>query len=276
MTFKEVSVSVSRMIEKTAKTVQEAINLALEELKLTINNVEVEVLEEGKTAIFGLLGGKQAKVRVTEIDRGTVPNGNTETDAKFDVEEDNEEEYVDDIDETDDEYTYDDDEDDDEDLVDDADRAVEFLKTLFEGIHVEVEMDVEIKEENIYISVSSDDSGVLIGHRGETLDAIQYLVNLTINRKRDYFVRVTLDIEGYRKKREETLVKVAERIAEKVIRLRKSMTMEAMNSYERRIVHAALQNNPKIETYSIGEDPNRKVVITLKNRGNYSSNQRRY
>ena len=273
-----------RMIEKTAKTVQEAIGLALEELKLTIDNVKVEVLEEGKNAIFGLLGGKLARVRVIEIEKETELSENRESNLKTEEENGEEITYIEDMDDSEDddeEYLenpdedYDDENDDDE-LAEDADRAIEFLGTLFEGIHVDVEIDVEIKDEGIYINVSSDDSGVLIGHRGETLDAIQYLVNLVVNKKRDYFVRVTVDIEGYRKKREETLVKVAERIAEKVIRLRKSMTMEAMNSYERRIVHAALQSNPKIETYSVGEDPNRKVVITLKNRGNHSSHQRRY
>jgi len=272
------------MIEKTAKTVQEAIGLALEELKLTIDNVKVEVLEEGKNAIFGLLGGKLARVRVIEIEKETELSENRESNLKTEEENGEEITYIEDMDDSEDddeEYLenpdedYDDENDDDE-LAEDADRAIEFLGTLFEGIHVDVEIDVEIKDEGIYINVSSDDSGVLIGHRGETLDAIQYLVNLVVNKKRDYFVRVTVDIEGYRKKREETLVKVAERIAEKVIRLRKSMTMEAMNSYERRIVHAALQSNPKIETYSVGEDPNRKVVITLKNRGNHSSHQRRY
>ena len=238
-----------RMVEKTAKTVQDAIALALDELSLTIDDVEIEVLDEGKTAIFGLLGGKMAKVQVYERDMDPVIDSEQEIELDVEVEED---------------LGY-------EEMSSDTERVVEFLRRILEGIHAEAQLEYQETGNGILIDIYSEDSGILIGHRGETLDALQYLVNLYLNKGRDEFVRVTVDIEQYRKKRERTLVKLAERVADKVIRLRRNVTMEAMNSYERRIIHSALQGNPKVETFSVGEEPNRKVVVALKNRGDYAS-----
>ena len=261
-----------RMVEKTAKTVQEAIALALEELSLTIDDVEVEVLDEGKTAIFGLLGGKMAKVQVYERDTDSmieaeqVSKQTMASESAFDA--DQEDDLEADT-ESDDEY--------DEEASPDVERVIEFLGRILDGIHADSQLEYHETDAGIFIDIYSEDSGILIGHRGETLDALQYLVNLYLNKGRDEFVRVTVDIEQYRKKREKTLVKLAERVAEKVIRLRRNVTMEAMNSYERRIVHSTLQGNPKIDTYSVGEEPNRKVVVALKSRGDYSSgSHRRY
>ncbi|MDR1439117.1 MAG: KH domain-containing protein [Clostridiales bacterium] len=152
----------------------------------------------------------------------------------------------------------------------------EFLGELFRGVHVTVQMDVAESADGVCIGISSEDSGILIGHRGETLDAFQYLANLYINKGRDEYIRVSLDIEDYRKKREDALVKIAERAAERVTRLRRNMTLDPMNSYERRIVHMALQGNQRIETHSVGDEPNRKIVVALKNRGGYYQSQRRY
>ena len=260
-----------RMVEKTAKTVQEAIALALEELSLTIDDVEVEVLDEGKTAIFGLLGGKMAKVQVYERDTDSmiepeqVSKQTMASESAFDTDRD------DDLEadaESDEEY---------DEPSQDVERVIEFLGRILDGIHADCQLEYHETDAGIFIDIYSEDSGILIGHRGETLDALQYLVNLYLNKGRDEFVRVTVDIEQYRKKREKTLVKLAERVAEKVIRLRRNVTMEAMNSYERRIVHSTLQGNPKIDTYSVGEEPNRKVVVALKSRGDYSSGgHRRY
>ena len=287
-----------KSVEKTGKTVNEAIAAALSELGLSIDDVHVDVLNEGKAGLFGLLSGKPAKVRVSALDEdervgqpgytGQAPGGMPRADLPADDDDDDGAGYGQDggapanaarggaapgdaagYD------TY------DEGFADgsaydydyDINQALSYLEVIFGGIKIPVGMEVEHTEDGFLISIESDDSGILIGHRGETLDAIQYLVNLYVNKGRQKFIRVTVDVENYKKKRETALIRVAGQTADKVVRLRRNFTLDAMNSYERRIVHSALQNHPRVETYSVGEDPNRKVVVTLKNRGGYSSRQ---
>lgn len=112
--------------------------------------------------------------------------------------------------------------------------------------------------------MSAENIGIIIGRRGETLDALQYLLGLAVNKQSDRFMRVTLDVCNYREKREETLIRLAKRLADKVERTRKNITLEPMNPYERRIIHATLQDYGQVETYSIGDEPNRKIVIRYK------------
>lgn len=202
------------MIEKTGKTVQEAINSALEELGAEREAVDVEIIDEGAKGLFGI-GSKVARVKVTlkEIQ---------------------------------------------------MEDGVRFLGSVFEKMKVDVDIEKVEDEESIQLKVTGKDSGIIIGRRGETLDALQYLTSLVVNRKNENYKRVTIDIENYRQKREETLVKLAERLAERVVKYRRNVSLEPMNPYERRIIHSTLQNNNYVETYSVGEDPNRKVVITLK------------
>ncbi|MEN6314003.1 MAG: RNA-binding cell elongation regulator Jag/EloR [Clostridiaceae bacterium] len=204
----------SQIVEKTAKTVQEAINLALEEIGVQETDAEIEVIDEGAKGIFGI-GGKMAKVRVTK-------------------------------------------------KCSRADEAVRFLEDVLSKMNVEVEIEKVEDDESILLKITGKDSGIIIGRRGETLDALQYLTSLAVNKQSSEYKRVTIDIENYRQKREETLVKLAERLSDRVVRYRKSVTLEPMNPYERRIIHASLQNNKLVETHSVGEEPNRKVVITLK------------
>ncbi len=203
-----------KMLEMTGKTVQEAVNLALEELGADMEEVDVEIIDEGAKGLFGI-GSKSARVKVTLKD------------------------------------TQDED-------------GVQFLSSVFEKMNVDVDIEKLEDEESIQLKVTGRDSGIIIGRRGETLDALQYLTSLVVNRKNENYKRVTIDIENYRQKREETLVKLAERLAERVVKYRRNVSLEPMNPYERRIIHSTLQNNNYVETYSVGEDPNRKVVITLK------------
>ena len=144
--------------------------------------------------------------------------------------------------------------------------AAEFLKGLLE--HMGVEATVLAAEYNggLRLRIDSASMGILIGHRGETLDAMQYLTSLVINRtrKENGYIRVTLDTEDYRDKREETLQRLARRLASQVKSSGRSRTLEPMNPYERRILHSALQNNPYVTTHSEGEEPNRRVVISPK------------
>lgn len=204
----------SDILEKTAKTVQEAIDIALEELGADRDDVEINIIDEGAKGLFGI-GSKVAKVQVKlKMSR--------------------------------------------------SDDGVHFLQDIFDKMDIDVDIELEEDEESILLKVTGKDSGIIIGRRGETLDALQYLTSLVVNKNSDEYKRVTIDIENYRQKREDTLIRLADRLADRVIRYRRNVTLEPMNPYERRIIHSTLQNNEYVETYSVGEDPNRKVVITLK------------
>lgn len=148
--------------------------------------------------------------------------------------------------------------------LDAGDMAREFINDVFEKMKISADMEIIEDEESILIKITGKDIGIIIGRRGETLDALQYLASLVVNKNREYYKRVVIDIENYRQKREETLVKLADRLAERVIRYKKNVTLEPMNPYERRIIHSSLQNHKYVETFSVGEEPNRKVVISLK------------
>ena len=131
-------------------------------------------------------------------------------------------------------------------------------------MNISVDIEAEENPDAVFVKINGRDSGIIIGRRGETLDALQYLTSLVVNKGKDGYKRVIVDIEDYRQRREETLVRLANRIADKVIRYRSNVSLEPMNPYERRIIHSSLQNNKFVETFSVGEDPNRKVVVMLK------------
>lgn len=204
----------SKSVKKSAKNVQEAIQLALAELKLSEDQVTVTVLEEGSKGIFGL-GAKDAVVQVTS-------NANPET------------------------------------------RARGFLEEVFACMGVRVDIAIERADKLMKIDLSGDNMGIIIGKHGDTLDALEHLVSLAVNRGDDDYVKIVLDTENYREKRRATLVRLAENLANSVVKNKKKITLEPMSSNERRIIHATLQNNKYVDTYSIGEDPYRKVVIALK------------
>lgn len=174
-----------RFVEKSAKTVREAIDLALLELNTTEDKVEVEVLEEGSKGIFGLIGSKQAKVRVTLKETS-------------------------------------------------GDRAKKFLLDVLSKMKVNADILVEESEDTISLKIEGDDIGIIIGRRGETLDALQYLTSLVVNRSKEGYKRIVIDVENYRKKREETLIRLANRLADRVIKYKKNITLEPMNPYEDR------------------------------------------
>lgn len=204
-----------RVIEKTGKTVEEAVNFALQELQVSKDSVEVEILNESSKGLFGIFGSKEYTVRVS------VKNGIVE-------------------------------------------GAIEFLKNVFDAMNLEVEIDSIETADSIEITLDCSKNGILIGRRGETLDALQYLTSIAVNKGDKEFKRIILDSENYRQKRKDTLISLGNKLAAQVARERKSITLEPMNSHERRIIHAALQNNKYVETTSIGEDPNRRLVISYK------------
>ena len=152
-----------------------------------------------------------------------------------------------------------------EQKADMTERAKEFLDRLFGAMKVETEIKAQMEdEENMSIEISGPDMGILIGKRGQTLDSIQYLTSLYVNKESESYIRVKIDTENYRERRKETLETLAKNIAYKVKRTRKSVYLEPMNPYERRIIHSALQNDKYVCTKSEGEEPYRKVVVMLK------------
>lgn len=146
------------------------------------------------------------------------------------------------------------------------DKALEFLSSVFEGMRMDVSMDISLDEENreLSINLSGEDMGVLIGKRGQTLDALQYLTGQVVNKNQNEYIRVKLDTENYRERRMETLETLAKNIAYRVRRTRRPIALEPMNPYERRIIHSALQNEKDVLTRSEGEEPYRHVVICYK------------
>lgn len=205
-----------KTIEMTGKTVEEALKHALDELELTKDKVDVEVIDEGSKGLFNLIGAKPAKVKVT---------------AK----------------------------------PDSLDNAKTFLVNVLSSM--DINADIDIKEENdiIKINLKGPKMGLVIGYRGETLDSLQYLVSLVVNKNHENpYKKVVLDAENYRHKREETLIKVAQKTAYKVKKSGRPYKLEPMNPYERRIIHSALQEYTDINTYSEGEEPFRRIIISLK------------
>ena len=152
-------------------------------------------------------------------------------------------------------------------LIDDT---YEFLNKLFAAMNMEVKSEIDYNEENrtMNIDFSGDEMGILIGKRGQTLDSLQYLISLVVNKESDAYIKVKVDTEDYRERRKQTLENLEKNLSYKVKRTRRPVTLEPMNPYERRIIHSALQNDRYVETHSEGDEPYRKVVITLKRREN--------
>ena len=146
------------------------------------------------------------------------------------------------------------------------DPVKDFLSQVFKAMDLEVEIITKLDEENKVMDVEfkGPEMGVLIGKRGQTLDSLQYLTNLAVNKQSDSYVKVKLDTEDYRRRRKETLENLAKNVAYKVRRSRRTVSLEPMNPFERRVIHSTLQNDKYVETHSEGEEPNRHVVVTLK------------
>lgn len=146
------------------------------------------------------------------------------------------------------------------------DKAIEFLNDMFSSMNMKVDVKIEYNSEESYMNIelSGDEMGIIIGKRGQTIDSIQYLASLVVNKESDTFIRVKVDTENYRQRRRETLENLAKNISYKVKRTRKSVSLEPMNPYERRIIHSALQNDKYVFTKSEGEEPYRHIIVCLK------------
>lgn len=146
-------------------------------------------------------------------------------------------------------------------------EAEQFLRDVAEAMGLTIAIERKTTKEATYLSVSGGgDIGMLIGRRGQTLDALQYLVNIVANRYSDSHLRIVLDAEDFRERRRKTLEELSERLAGRVVRTKKEVVLEPMSSHERKVIHSQLQNHPRVKTYSKGDEPNRRVVIALKER----------
>lgn len=225
-----------KFVEKIAKTVDDAVTEALLDLMVTRDDVKIDILEKGAKGFLGI-GAKEAKVRVTVKEKEEDKLVFEELDIKgLNIST--------------------------EMVADPAQVGKTFLADVLDKMGIEAEIDVSIKNEQIRMVISGDKMGLLIGKRGEHLDALQYLVNLVVNKNSEKYTRVILDTENYRQRREETLQKLAFRLAKKASQTEQKVILEPMNPYDRRIIHSALQNSKTVKTYSEGKEPYRKIVIT--------------
>ena len=245
-----------KFIESTGKTEEAAIAAALEKLGLAREDVSVEVLELAKPGFLGI-GGTPAKVKVSyeapdeEPQAEPIPEEKPAPTPAAEVVSEDEEEPEPAVSAVsapaDDEI---------------AGRITGFLSGLLEQMEVKAVPQVSVDEEGNYlVELVGQNLGSVIGRRGETLDAIQQLTGYAVNKGLSHRVRIRIDAEGYRSKREESLERMARRTAEKAVRFRRSVTLEPMNAYERHVIHTALQDYPDVSTYSIGTEPNRRTVV---------------
>lgn len=272
---------------KCAKDVDSAVKLALEDLQLGIDEVDVTVLEEPSRGFFGI-GQKLALVKVEKKKEAKEPPKETKkpevkkekkpekpqaaleekpkaakaetpkrkkerAPRRAEREMQNLEPVIEKIPE--------------DELIDVQDHAaLKFLEEVTKEMGLDLDIKAKAGKETLYIDIQGKDSGTVIGKRGQTLDAIQYLTSLVVNKEQSGYTRVVIDAENYRAKREKTLELLAIRLAKKVGKTKRSIKLEPMNPYERKVIHATLQNHPYVTTRSEGQDPYRRVIIELKHK----------
>lgn len=227
-------------MEKRAKNVETAIEEALKELNTTKENVDIEIIDEGSKGFLGI-GAKDAVVKVTL-------KNETKKEAPLKPAEKKAEQKVN-----------------KKTGGNPADEAKKFLEDIFAAMKLDVTITAKQEGDTVKVDLVGDNMGIVIGKRGDTLDSLQYLTSLVVNQRSEDYIKVSIDTENYREKRSEALLSLSNRLAEKVEKTGRKFTLEPMNPYERRIIHANLQDNEAVTTYSIGQEPYRKVVIAPKN-----------
>lgn len=223
-------------IEVTGKTVDDAITEACQKLMVTSDKLDYEVIEKGTSGFLGFASKPaviRAKIKEEKANIETKTNNivSQKNDTLFETISVND--------------------------------PKEFLSQIFKAMNMEVEISVDVHENEMDIELNGKEMGVLIGKRGQTLDSLQYLTSLFVNKGRAEYIRVKVDTENYRKRRKDTLENLAKNLAYKVKRTKRPVTLEPMNPYERRVIHSALQNDKYVSTHSEGEEPFRRVIITL-------------
>lgn len=229
-----------RNVIASGKTVEDAVNKGLSQLGVSQDRVTVNILSQPSKGFLGLIGVREAKVELTLLTEvspepvvGTMKQ--TSVSTPHGVEED-------------DPYA----------------AAVSFILDVGKSMGLEVRVDVQHTRDATTLHIFGPDLGLMIGRRGQTLDSLQYLANIVANRVSSSYIRIILDAENFRERRKKTLEELADRLAGRVIRSRKEVVLEPMSPQERKVIHAKLQDHKLVKTYSKGEEPNRRVVISLK------------
>ena len=280
-------------LEVSAKTVEEAITKACIDLGQSSDQLEIQVITEGSAGFLGI-GSKPAVIQVRkkepEVPEEKIPEAVIEETAEpkenkretknelkktqkpaKQKQERKKEQPAEEPEETEENPVFREKKEEipertNEEIVMMKAAASQFLESVFKAMDLPVDITMEYEKEtgSLNVDFAGEDMGILIGKRGQTLDSLQYLVSLVVNKDQKNYVRVKLDTEDYRKRRKDTLENLAKNIASKVKRTQKPVSLEAMNPYERRIIHSALQNNRSVETYSEGNEPYRHVVVVPK------------
>ena len=231
----------SKVIISEGKTTNEAIEKGLKELNTTRNNVEIKVLEQEKRSFFDILAPRVVRVELTmkdEINENVVKNQKGYVKPKISSEE----------------------------LEKIRSKIENFLKELLEKIDSSFTYNVKTEDSNIIAEISGKESRTIIGYRGDTLNALQSILTSIANNDNNYKLKVYLNIDNYKEKREKALEELAIKVSKTVLKNNKSITLEPMNAYERKIIHSKLQDMHNIRTHSIGEEPNRRIVIEKVNK----------
>ena len=235
----------AKSIISEGKTTNEAIENGLKELKVSKKNVDIRVIEnEEKRSFFSILAPRVVKVELTvkEDSEQVEIKENKEIKPKKEIKLSDEEQEK-------------------------AKGNIEvFLEEFIKNLPETTKYNIEKSENYINVSLNGDDLGYLIGYRGETLYALQNILSAIAGKDIQNKVRVILDVQGYKEKREKTLEELAEKVAKTVVRTKKSVKLEPMKAYERKIIHSKLQQHPRVETTSVGEEPYRRIIVSLKNK----------
>lgn len=278
------------VVEKWGDSVDQAVDLALRDMKLSREDVDVEVLEEPSRGFLGIVGQKLARVKVTrkgiekkeqepKEEKSFEPVSKKPEEISEPAEDRQERRWkkntnkkpLSELMDTEESLTP-------EASLEELDfhkqmkelppcdehPALTFLGDVISDMGLDLKMDAKADESNIYIELSGEDCGTIIGRRGQTLDAIQYLTSLVVNKEHETYTKVVIDAEDYRSRREKTLEQLADKMARKAIKSHRSLKLDPMNPYERKVIHATLQKNPRVSTRSEGQDPYRRVVIEPK------------
>jgi spoIIIJ-associated protein len=224
-------------VEGVGKNYEEALSDGLKKIGLKKEEVDIELIEEPKKRFFSILDPKVVKVKITEKESKERTEKAREVDIK--------------------EYSK-------EEINKFSDKAKAFLNNYFLRMGIEAEVLTEYEENMLKIEIKGEKAGLIIGYRGETLDALQTILAAVINKNEENHIKILLDIENYRKKRIKTLEELALKEANTVIAKRRSVTLEPMVPFERKVIHTVLQDHPKVKSESIGDEPYRKVVISLR------------
>ncbi|MBM7095367.1 MULTISPECIES: RNA-binding cell elongation regulator Jag/EloR [Alteribacter] len=204
-----------KKVTVSGKTVDEAIELAIEKLGVSREQADIRIIEEAQKGFLGIIGGKPAVVEAAV-------------------------------------------------KPDPLKEALTFLRETIDKMGVTASVSHEVNKDTVSFNIEGEEIGILIGKRGQTLDSLQYLVNLVANKNSEQYLRIVLDAEGYRERRRESLEKLALRLGDKALRTGQEVRLEPMNALERKIIHTTLQNVKGVGTYSDGKEPNRRIVVTPK------------